>query len=372
MKKKILFVIPTLGGGGAEKVLVKLVNNLDNTKYDITLFAMFGGGVNKQYLNGNVKYYSYFNKQFKGNIHLLKLFSPKFLSKLMIKEEYDIAISYLEGPTTRVLSGLSKERTKLINWVHTEINNPKILTQSFRNMKELRNSYDKYNATVFVSNTAKLAFNNTFKNVKGSMLVKYNTIDTNEVLEKSKEEIKDINIDRNKINLISVGRFTEQKGYGRLLEIVGLLIQEKMNIHLYLIGKGHLEKNYYEIIEKLGLKKHVTILGFKDNPYKYIKNADIFVCSSYEEGYSTVVSESLVIGTPVLTTLCSGMEEMIGFNNEYGLITENNDEELYEGIKKILTVPGLLNYYRQKTNERASFFNTSQTVKEIENLIDNI
>lgn len=373
LKKRVLFAIPTLGGGGAEKVLVKLVNNMDNTKYDITLFAIFGGGVNKKYLNENIKYYSYFDKQFKGNIHLLKLFSPKLLSRLMIKEEYDIAISYLEGPATRILSGLNKERTKLLNWVHTEVHNPKVLTQSFRSIKEMINTYNKYDATIFVSDTAKIAFNNTFKEkFKSPKFVKYNTIDTNEILEKSREEVRDIKIDHKKINLVSVGRFTEQKGYVRLLEIMGLLIHEKMNIHLYLLGEGHLEKSYYEIIKKLDLEKHVTILGFKENPYNYIKNADIFVCSSYEEGYSTVVSESIVIGTPVVTTLCSGMVEMIGSNNEYGLITGNSDKELYIGLKNILITPGLLNHYKQKTIERAGIFNTFQTVKEIENLIDNI
>ncbi|WP_017380774.1 glycosyltransferase [Paenisporosarcina sp. TG-14] len=370
MKKKILFAIPTLGGGGAEKVLVTLLNNLDENKYEITLFSMFDSGINKKYLNNDIKYRYYFKKLFKGNIHILKLLSPKLLYRLMIKEEYDIIISYLEGPTTRILSGSPKHKTRLINWIHTEINNQKTVTQSYRSLKEAVKTYNKFETTVFVSNTARIAFENTFNEIKGNLIVKYNTVDTTHIINKSKEKINEIEFDSNKINLISVGRFIKQKGYIRLLKIMHTLINENINIHLYLIGKGELENKYYETIQKFNLDDHVTIMGFKDNPYKYVRNSDIFVCSSYEEGYSTAVSESLILGTPVVTTLCSGMEEMMGSNSEYGLITENSEEALYKGLKRILTEPKLLEHYKLKVKERRELFSTEKTVGEVEELLD--
>ncbi|MER2169272.1 MAG: glycosyltransferase, partial [Psychrobacillus psychrodurans] len=148
--KKVLFLIPTLGGGGAERVLVTLLNNLDKEKYDITLFSLFDGGINKKYLNQDIKYKYFFKKLFRGNIHLLKLFSPKQLYKIIIKDEYDIAVSYLEGITTRILSGCPYNKTKLLNWVHIEIHNPYVLRQSYRSMNEVYYSYKKFNATIFV------------------------------------------------------------------------------------------------------------------------------------------------------------------------------------------------------------------------------
>lgn len=369
--KKILFAIPTLGGGGAERVLVNLVNSLDNSKYEITVFALFDGGVNKQYLNSNIRYKSFFKKLFRGNIHLLKLFSSNLLYKLLIKDEFDIAISYLEGPTTRIISGCPFTRTKLINWVHIEIHNPQILLQSYRDKSELVESYRKYNSTVFVSNTARMAFKKTFQDITGNMTVKYNTVDNKGILKQSKEPINDITFNSKTFNLISVGRFTEQKGYERLLKIIYLL-KKDIDIHLYLLGKGELESKYREIINSFDINNNVTILGFKDNPYKYVSKCDLFVCSSYREGYSTAVSESLIIGTPVVTTLCSGMEEMLGAYNEYGLITDNNDDALYEGVKRMLTEPGLLEYYKNKTIERGHFFSVEKTVKAVEELLDNL
>lgn len=372
MKKKILFAIPTLGGGGAERVLVNLLNNLDKNKYDITLFSIFDGGINKKYLHDHITYQFYFKHIFRGNIHLFKFLNPEKLYKIMIKDEFDIVISYLEGPTTRILSGSPKHKTRLINWIHTEINNQKIMTNSYRSLKEAVKIYNKFETTVFVSNTARTAFENTFKEIKGNMIVKYNTIDTTHITNKSQEKINEVEFDSNKINLISVGRFIEQKGYIRLLRIIHTLINENMNIHLYLIGKGELEKKYDETIKKFNLEDHVTIMGYKDNPYKYVRNSDIFVCSSYLEGYSTAVSESLIVGTPVVTTLCSGMEELLGSNNEYGLITENSEEALYNGLKRILSEPKLLEHYKLKVKERRAFFSTEKTVGKVEELLDSI
>lgn len=77
-----------------------------------------------------------------------------------------------------------------------------------------------------------------------------------------------------------------------------------------------------------------TFLGYRDNPYKYVKKADLYVCSSRREGFSTAVTEALIVGTPVVSTNCSGAYELLGKNNEYGIVTENNEDALYEGIKK--------------------------------------
>ena len=95
---------------------------------------------------------------------------------------------------------------------------------------------------------------------------------------------------------------------------------------------------------------------------------DMFVCSSIKEGFSTAVTEALILGLPVVTTLCSGMKEMLGAS-EFGLITENEEEALYEGIKKMLTEKDLLEKYKEKSVERGSFFNWDKTVKAVEELI---
>lgn len=370
--RKILFAIPTLGGGGAERVLVNLVNSLDKKKYQITIFTLFEEGVNKKYLHADIKHISYFKKIFRGNIHFLKLFSPRKLYNIMIKDEFDVAVSYLEGPTTRIISGCPFLNTKLVNWVHTEIHGKKLLLQSYRNYSELIESYEKYNKIIFVSNTAKEAFNKSFSEISISKEVLYNTNDYKKIISDANENILDIQINDKKINLVSVGRYTHEKGYIRLLSIIKNLVNQNKNIHLYLIGKGELESEFIQIIRKHNLEKHVTLLGFQSNPYKYVKKCDLFVCSSYNEGFSTAVTESLIVGTPVVTTLCSGMEELLGYDNEYGLITDNNDQALYEGLLTLIEKPDLLNEYRDKAYVKGNMLCSDNNTIKVENLFDRL
>ena len=98
----------------------------------------------------------------------------------------------------------------------------------------------------------------------------------------------------------------------------------------------------------------------------------MFVCSSYREGFSTAVTESLVVGTPVVSTLCSGAQELLGYNNEYGLIVENSEEGIYKGLKKLLEDKELLEYYKKKAAERGSFFSKEKTVEAVEKMLDEI
>ena len=88
MKTKILFLIHDLGPGGAEKVLVNLVNNMDRSKFDITLLSLFAGGVNERFLKSDIRYRTIFSRTFRGNSHIMKLLSPKQLHKLFIKETF--------------------------------------------------------------------------------------------------------------------------------------------------------------------------------------------------------------------------------------------------------------------------------------------
>ena len=113
--KKILFLIHDLGQGGAEKVLVNLVNNMDRSKFDISVTVLFGGGVNERFLAPDIHFYAVFPKEVPGNSKLMKLMTPKQLHRLCVKEHYDIEVSYLEGPSARVISGCQDPDTKLVD-----------------------------------------------------------------------------------------------------------------------------------------------------------------------------------------------------------------------------------------------------------------
>ena len=370
--KDILFVIPTLGEGGAERALLNLVNNLDSSKFKITIFTLFDVGLNRDKLNKNIRHKYFFKWMFRGNIHVLKLFSPEFLFKIMIKEDYDIIISYLEGPTTRIVSGNTHSDRKIVSWVHTDIVDEKVITDSYRSYNEAIASYKKYDETIFVSETSKESFGKIFYKDDASQKVIYNVVDTRDIRLKSHEIMDDIIFDDKQINLISMGTFKEVKGFMRLISIVNKLVKQGTNVHLYLLGKGPQEEQYKNFIVKNNLEDHVTIIGYRINPFKYIKAADIFVASSFREGYSTAVTEALILEKPVITTLCSGMEELLGHNNEYGIIVNNDEESLFAGLEELLGNEETYNYYKNKVKERAQYFSIEQSVTNVERMLNNL
>lgn len=368
MKKKILFFIPTLGGGGAEKVLVNLVNNLNAQKYDITVQTIFDYGINKQYLNSNIRYKYVFKRVFKGNIHIFKLFSKKMLYKYMIRERYDIIVSYLEGPTTRIASGCFYENTTLINWVHTEMQDESEFISSYRTKKELYKTYEKYDITVFVSNKTKENFHNFMKNIKlKKEKVVRNLIDTNEIKELSRENL---NYNKNRIIVITIARLVKSKGYDRLLRIHKRLSEERIKYDLWILGDGPEKLKIKNYIEKNQLSETVKLFGYEENPYKYLNMADVYVCGSFIEGYSTAVTEALIVGKPVITTNCSGMDEILE-NGKFGIIVDNTEEALYKGLKSIITDNKIREKYRKLAIERSVYFNMDNRLKEIEKIFQN-
>jgi len=368
MKKKVLFFIDTLGYGGAERVLVNLVNNMNKDKFDVTLMTLFDYGVNKQSLDKSIKYYSVFNKVFRGNVLLCKMFGRKFLYHMLIKDRYDILVSFLEGNTTRILSGCTQDHVKKLAWIHVEMS-PKTLFYCYRSKKEAISVYNSFDKIVGVSQTVVDSFENNI-GITDKSAVLYNVVDSDFILEKAMEE-QPCRYDKNCMNLVSVGRLIEQKAYGRLLSIHKRLIDDGYHVKLYILGTGEQETMLKKYISDNKLENSAFLMGFTENPYCYVKNADLFVCSSHREGYSTAVTESLIVGTPVVTTLCSGMKEMLG-ENEYGLITDNNEEALYMGIKDLLDHKEKLEYYKEKAIERGKYFNKETTVKKVEDFLESL
>lgn len=366
--KKVLFLIPNLGGGGAERVLVNLVNNLDKAKYDVTVRTLFKSNVNAKYLKKDVKYIEGKVKQFRGNIHILKLFSPKFLYKFFIKERYDIVVSYLEGPTARIVSGCPDGKTKKVSWIHVEQDGEKALAHSFRSITEAKKCYMSYDATICVANSVKENFLSLVD--VDNCIVLYNTNETDKILKLADELIEESI--SNEVNVFSVGRLTHQKGYDRLINVHKKLIDEGIRHHIYILGTGDQEDMLSQRIKEYNLGDTFHLLGFSDNPYKYVKAADMFICSSRREGFSTAVTESLIVGTPVISTCCSGAYELLGYNNEYGIVTENSEDGIYEGLKHMLINKKLRDEYAIQAAIRGQKFSTEKTVAAVEEMFEEL
>lgn len=368
--KKILFLIHDLGQGGAEKVLVNLVNNMDRSKFDISVTALFGGGVNEQFLKPDIHFNVVFPKEILGNSKFMKLLTPQQLHKICVKEHYDIEVSYLEGPSARVVSGCNDPDTKLVSWIHVEHHTMEKLAASFRSKQEARTCYSRFDQTVCVSQYVHDDFCRIL-DFQRPCIVLYNTVESEKILASADEKASELRWD-GKTKLVAVGTLKQSKGYMRLLRIVKCLRDEQYPIHLYILGIGPLQQEMEKYIHQNKLGDIVTLLGYQTNPYKYVSKCDLFVCASFAEGFSTAATEALIVGTPVCTVEVSGMKEMLGENNEYGVVTDNNEEALYLGIKSLLSEPKMLANYKMKAIQRGRTFSTENTVKEVENMLMHI
>lgn len=368
--KKILFLIHDLGQGGAEKVLVNLVNNMDRSKFDISVTVLFGGGVNEQFLKPDVHFRAVFPKEVPGNSKLMKLLTPEQLHKLCVKEHYDIEISYLEGPSARVISGCADPDTKLVSWIHVEQHTMKKLAGSFRSEKEARECYNRFDQTVCVSEFVHQDFCSVL-NFHKPCRVLYNTVESDTILTWAGETPPELDDDGN-VRLVAVGTLKASKGYDRLLRIIKRLREKQYPLRLYILGIGPEQQNLAQYVSDNGLEDAVTFLGYQTNPYKYVAKCGLFVCASHAEGFSTAATEALILGTPVCTVEVSGMKEMLGENNEWGIVTDNSEDALYQGIKRLLDDPALLAHYKERAAQRGKIFNTENTVCAVEEMLENL
>ena len=364
----MLFLIHDLGHGGAEKVLVNLVNHLDRSKFDITVLALFGGGVNEQFLKPEIHYKAVFSKAFPGNSHVMKLFSPQLLHKMFVKGHYDIEVSYLEGPSTRIVSGCEDQMTKLVSWIHCTMSSKREISASFRSEKEAKDCYNRFDQIVFVSGSVQEAFLRHCP-LSTRTCVLYNTNETDQILALKDEPVEEGIFSEGEIRLCGVGKLMPTKGFDRLARIHKRLRDEGYPVHSYVLGIGPEKEKIEAYLAEHHLENTFTLLGYQTNPYKYVARCDLFVCSSLAEGFSTAATEALIVGTPVCTVEVSGMREMLGENNEWGVVTENNEEALYQSIRKLLDNPTQLTLYREKAAQRGKLFRTEETVGAVEKML---
>ena len=369
--KKILFLIPNLAHGGAERVLVNLVNNMNPEQYNVTVQTLFDVGIHKSELKPHIRYKTCFKKQFRGNNRFLQLFPPHFLWDQLVREDYDIAVSYLEGPTSRILSGCTAPNTKKVAWLHIELDSPQLASIGFRSPKEARAAYDNFDRLVAVSKNVRECFLQHIHTITPVDIL-YNTNETEQIVEMASLIPDDSRFVHTVPAVCSVAKLSKTKGFDRLLNVHKRLMNEGYPHKVYILGIGEEQRFLEQKIREYGVQDTFILLGFKDNPYQYVSRCDLYVCSSRREGFSTAVTEALIVGTPVVSTKCSGAKELLGENNEYGIVVENSEEGVYQGLKQMLADPTLLAHYKEKAKERGCFFSREKTVQCVESLLDSL
>lgn len=364
--------------GGTEKATLDLINHFNTDKYDVSLIKFFPGGEYNQNVNKKIKNKTrypimLFMKNSNKVQHKLKwwgrlLFERmpgKISHKYLIGSKYDIEIACGFYYPTIFISNSPK--AKKISWIHMDYNIDKSPIGNFTK-EEGQDFYSKIDRIVCVSKDCENGFNRKFGLPYKTQTI-YNLIDKESISRKAEEFIPDF--DKNIPTIVTVGRLTWQKGYDRLLEIHKELIEEGVQHKLYIIGEGEDYDSLKEYIDNNDLGETAILLGYKSNPYPYIKEADIIVCSSRHESFSLVVAEAIALEKPIVSTKCVGPIELLG-NGEYGMLTDNDNNSLKKGIKCLLTNKEVVNRLETNVKVRKELLDKNVIIKQWEDLIDNL
>ncbi len=370
--RKVLFFINSLSGGGAEKVLVELVNALPPQKYDITVCTLADEGIYQSQVNKNVKVSSLVKAKsplIRRALSWLVLFAipPKWTYQLFFRGRYDVEVAFLEGFPTKLLAASTSKAAKRLAWVHIDLINYDKNGRIFKSLEEGRTAYDKYDAIYCVSDDVREKFNEKY-GLEEKAFTQYNVLDDLRIVELSKEPI-DFRRVQDRIEFVSVGRLVDQKGYDRLIEACSDLQQWKDKFHITIVGKGPDAEQLKQLVQDKNLSGTIDFAGFQSNPYPYIKQADCFLCSSRAEGFSTVATEAMILGKPIITTDCAGMKELFG-NEECGLMVENSMLGIREGILHVLENPTCIVRYQKAVQRRRGAFTKKARMEEMEKILD--
>lgn len=336
-KKRIAFFSQPLVVGGIEKVLLNILSQLPNDEFDVILYLPFSG---------------VWDDKIPENVHVVYLFShhmsvgmmrkicsiflllPNFVIRKLLRwkgvgDDFSAVVAFTEWLQPAVAALLGKK----IGWIHVMY--PEDILQ--RGWKKRittwlrRRIWKRFDRFFCVSKATR----EEFVKVSGcdtQARVLYNPINEEEI--RKLAQAFPVEKKNGVYRYVACGRLTYQKGFDLLIEAFAQQDHASNSLELMMVGSGEDKAMLESLVNKYGLTGKVVFCGRQDNPYPYIASADAFVCSSRFEGYGLVVAEALVLGIPVLSTRCSGPEELLDFGKR-GLLVEGNISGLSAGLKFI-------------------------------------
>ena len=286
--------------------------------------------------------------------------------RFFVKEDYDYEIAFLEGQPTKIISKSTNRAAKKYAWVHTDLNANPNSALAYGSAAGEEAAYQLFDKIFCVSESVKQEFLKKYAVDECKVDVVYNILDDKKIIACAKEPAE-LQVNKKPL-LISVGRLVQQKGYDRLLRVHLRLTREGLKHSLVIVGDGELRNELSDFVQRNHLTDSVKFLGYQSNPHKYVSKADLFVCSSYAEGYSTVVSEAVLCGTPVLSTDVAGANEPED-NPRCSIVVENSEDALYESIKELLLEPQKIKLLREDLERRKSSLKKDHLVAEFERIL---
>lgn len=385
--KKIIIVINNFEIGGVQKSLVNLLKEIHN-KYEITVLTFFGNeefeknipddvkiikpksgicqlGMSARHLKG--KPFLYIERMV--CVALTKLFGRSFVIKLMCfgrkkYKDYDVAISYIhEGPQKNLYGGCNEfvlkmiEAKKKFGWLHCDFN------LSGANNNQSKRIYADFDGIIACSEGCRKAFVKCIPQFDNKTVSVQNCNDYRQIRMLAGNGIK---YDKEYFNIVTVARLSEEKGIERALEAVHKCVEKGYKIKYHIVGSGDREAFLQNKVVELKIDDNVIFHGNQLNPYPYIKNADLFLLTSYHEAAPIVFDEASCLGVPILATETTSTDEMIK-DGRRGFVCENKQSDINAKLLELVSGIGKINDI--KTHLETITFNNLETIEKFNKIM---
>ena len=385
MKRKVLFITPSLRQGGVEHSLITTLKSLNPQKYSITVYLY---------------------------VEMLELLPevPEYINVIVgvdktryFRKPYCILclLCFYVLSFLRLKSVAKKVQSKMYNYIHrkkVEFPYKKYFKNEFfdtvishslhigteMGLKIPSNKYclfmrssdpnyhretaektlDKYNVIVCVSPGVKTVMSEAFPDCAEKMIVIENFVDADEIITLSEQNTP---IQKDECPIIATcGRLSHEKGFDLAVEAAAILKGNGVGFHWYFIGDGNERGNIESIILKYQLQDRITITGFTDNPYAYMKCCDVYVQPSYEESYGRTIKEALVLGKQIVSTNTIGAQTVLR-NGQYGDLVPISAQSIADGVAKALQNRKVYQRYKHSDNdnERVVFIRSLEQLIEV-------
>ena len=397
--KNIGLLISTLNSGGAERVVSRLSKILSD-KYNIYIILFEDTykaySYSGELINLDIKSSNNFLKQL-----ILPFLRAKKLKKIKKQYKLDIVISFLDSPNIVNIFSKSKKCKTVVSIRNYTFKEEKQNLKTKILSKVIGKLYKKSDRIIATSKVIKNGIKTKYKIPDGNIKVIYNPYNMTEIEQLSEEEIEKENsmfLKEGK-TFISVGRIMYQKGFWHLVKAFKLATEKENNIKLIIIGKDYQDGKLEKLIKDLELEDKIKLLGYKENPFKYVSKSKVYVMTSLFEGFPNSLVEAMNCGIPIISADCkSGPREILDKEEninkvineidfaKYGiLVPEMEDEEnwnaneftqsekiLSNAMLTIINNDNIYQQYKISAKERAKEYSYEICKSKYSNLIDEL
>ncbi|WP_079666513.1 glycosyltransferase [Soonwooa buanensis] len=378
MKKiKILFRLRSLEMGGVPRVVLDLLRNLPNDKFDFTLMLNLYQGELVKDIPKNIKLIvvEKGKEQMSSNPFIQKLQLafrrlkleiydkfPAFLYKVKGLENYDIEVAPGYTEFDMVLNSPNKKSRK-IGWFHTDVGYDKDQQRVMSRIEKMK----KFDFMIFGSKQTRQVIDDLYQVKYSKSTVIYNVIKVDEVLKKATLFNHSFNTDYPVFS--SMGRLHHRKGYHALMKVHKQLLEDGFPHVIAVIGGGNEMENLISQRKELGVDNTFLLLDSQTNPYPYIKASDFFILPSQSESYPLVIGEVMAMRKPIISTNVGGISEMIDDGID-GILINYDEKDMYNAMKDFMTNPDLVDKIYDATEKAYEKFDEKEIYRQVSEVFE--